>query len=252
MKALVSIIALVILSLTAVSCAQPVAPTATAYPTYTPAPTYTPYPTLTDLPTHTPYPTPEPLPTHTPYPTPTALPTYTPYPAPTSLPTHTPYPTYTPYPTVTVTPFPSPTPVPEETSYRTYTSFRDRFEVSIPDNWIVDNSDREQYSFEDPNEEVVVIVTVAEISILSMSEVVAIFISVASEKGIDVLEHRQVETNKWYLRTSFSIQLCDFDADVYLIRNGDILYNVTTSTCSLLAPKWKEVFDVFHSSFDYW
>ena len=86
MKALVPIVALVILALTTVACSQP-APAETAYPTYTP------YPTLTALPTYTPYPAPTALPTHTPYPT------YTPYPTLEPLPTHTPYPTYTPYPT---------------------------------------------------------------------------------------------------------------------------------------------------------
>lgn len=82
MKALVSIVALVILALTTVACTQP-APAANAYPTYTP------YPTLTALPTYTPYP---PLPTHTPYPT------YTPYPTPTLAAKSVPVPTDTPQP----------------------------------------------------------------------------------------------------------------------------------------------------------
>lgn len=97
MKALVSLVALAVLALTAIACQQP-APATDA------APTYTPYPTLTDLPTHTPYPTPTAVPTPTPYPT------YTPYPTPEPLPTHTPYPTYTPYPTPTTAAKPVPTP----------------------------------------------------------------------------------------------------------------------------------------------
>jgi len=101
MKALVSIVALLVVALTAIACQQPAPPTATAYPTYTP------YPTLTALPTYTPYPTPAALPTHTPYPT------YTPYPPLEPLPTHTPYPTYTPYPTPTVEAVPTPTNTPQ-------------------------------------------------------------------------------------------------------------------------------------------
>lgn len=77
MKALVPIVALVILALTIVACTQP-APAATALPTHTPYPTYTPYPTLEPLPTHTPYPT------YTPYPTPT--PAAKSVPAPTNTP----------------------------------------------------------------------------------------------------------------------------------------------------------------------
>ena len=68
MKAFLPVIALAILSLTALACAQPVLPTATPYPTYTPAPTYTPYPTATPVPTNTPQPTATPLPTPTPVP----------------------------------------------------------------------------------------------------------------------------------------------------------------------------------------
>ena len=77
MKALVPIVALVILALATVACTQP-APAATALPTHTPYPTYTPYPTLEPLPTHTPYPT------YTPYPTP--APAAKSVPAPTNTP----------------------------------------------------------------------------------------------------------------------------------------------------------------------
>ena len=86
-----------------------------------------------------------------------------------------------------------------------------------------------------------------------MSSLVEIFISLAPENGFAILEHNLVEENKWYLRASFSIRLlCESEADIYLIRNDDVLYSVTTATCPQWAAKWKEAFDVFHSSFDYW
>lgn len=116
-KVLIAFIACLILSLSALSCAQPAPPatpdlpatvaaqvaermaaipTVAAYPVATPAPTYTPYPTPTPAPTATPYPTATPRPTYTPYPPPTALPTSTPYP----IPTQAPIPTDTPQPTI--------------------------------------------------------------------------------------------------------------------------------------------------------
>ena len=118
MKAIPSLICLLILALTAIACAPAAPPMATpdipatvtarmaAIPTATPYPTFTPYPAPTTVSTATPYPTPTPMPTATPYPTPTALPTYTPYPTPTP----TPRPTSTPWPTAT--PRPTPTPIP--------------------------------------------------------------------------------------------------------------------------------------------
>ena len=116
-KALITLIAWLILSLAVLSCAQPAPlatpdipatvaaqvaermaaiPTVAADPVATPAPTYTPYPTPTRASTATPYPTATPRPTYTPYPTPTAWPTYTPYP----IPTPEPIPTATPLPTI--------------------------------------------------------------------------------------------------------------------------------------------------------
>lgn len=116
-KVLIALTAWLILSLSALSCAQPAPPatldipatvaaqvaermaaipTVAAYPVATPAPTYTPYPPPTPEPTATPYPTATPRPTYTPYPPPTALPTYTPYP----IPTQEPIPTDTPQPTI--------------------------------------------------------------------------------------------------------------------------------------------------------
>lgn len=104
-------------------------PTATAYPTYTPANTHTPFPTYTPEPTATKYPT------QTAYPTYTPFPTYTPQRTATKYPTHTAYPTYTLFPTATktvvksvtqtqaATPYPTYTALPTLTLYPTYTPF---------------------------------------------------------------------------------------------------------------------------------
>ena len=133
-KVFPALVALVIVSLTTLACAQPApmptpnipatvearlsqVPTATPYPTATPRPTLTPYPTPPARPTATAYPTATPRPTYTLYPTPTPLPTYTPYPTATPYPTYTPYPkpTPTPRPTVAPTPKPRPTATPRPT-----------------------------------------------------------------------------------------------------------------------------------------
>lgn len=163
MKALVSLIVLATTFLAAVACAQsaPTAtpdvpatveaqlaarlasiPTATAYPTPTPAPTYTLYPTTTPRPTATFYPTLTPLPTYTPYPTVTPYPTHTPYPTPTKAPTATRYPTYTPYPTYTSVPRPTNTPRPRPTPTPTREAIGWRwvnplssFHLKIPYRW---------------------------------------------------------------------------------------------------------------------
>lgn len=169
MKALGSLIVLATIFLAVAACAQsaPTAtpdvpatveaqiverlasiPTATAYPTLTPAPTYTLYPTATPRPTATFYPTLKPLPTYTPYPTVTPYPTATPYPTltprptPTNAPTATPYPTYTPYPTFTPIPrptntprpFPTPTPTREAIGWRNVYPFNN-FSLRIPYRW---------------------------------------------------------------------------------------------------------------------
>ena len=253
MKALVSIIALAILSLTAVSCAQPVAPTATAYPTYTPPPTYTPYPTLADLPTHTPYPTPEPLPTHTPYPTPTALPTHTPYPTPTALPTYTPYPTATPPPTNTPIPTPTleptPTRLPERVAYRTYTSWLHQFEVSIPSDWD-DTYDDDQYSFGPDNSSARALVQVVEKNRLPFSTYVLVWISTGKERGLEVLESHAVGSNQWYVRGRLELRSCVVEMEQNLFLKSNKIYIVITSACypSDLV-KMREPFDRFHASF---
>ena len=253
MKALVSIIALVILSLTAVSCAQPVAPTATAYPTYTPAPTYTPYPTLTALPTHTPYPTPTALPTHTPYPTLEPLPTHTPYPTPTALPTYTPYPTATPAPTYTPIPTPTlkptPTRLPEKVAYRRYTIWIHQFEVSIPSDWDATYED-DQYSFGPSNSAARALVQILERNSLPFATYVLVWIAAGKERGFEVLESHAVGSKQWYVRGRLELRSCVAEMEQNFYLKSNKIYIVITSACPPSAlVKLREPFDRFHSSF---
>ena len=259
MKAFLPVIALVILSLTAVACAQPVLPTATPYPTYTPAPTYTPYPTLTALPTHTPYPTLEPLPTHTPYPTPTALPTYTPYPTLVPLPTYTPYPTatpaptYTPYPTPVPTPTlaPTPTQLPERVTYTTYTGWLHPFSVSIPNDWEVEvDYEDSDYTFRPNDLDATALVQVVEKSLLlQFSTFVSLWISTGRDHGLEVLESYAVGSNRWYIRGRLELSICVAEIEQNLHLKGDKVYVVSTFACPSSLSKAREPFSRFHSSF---
>lgn len=266
MKALVFIIALVILSLTAVSCAQPVAPTATAYPTYTPAPTHTPYPTLAALPTYTPYPTLSPLPTHTPYPTPTALPTYTPYPTLEQLPTHTPYPTptalptYTPYPTATPAPtytpiptpvlIPTPTRSPSSANYRTYTSYRHSFGVSVPNDWDIDYDGESIYSFIPSSRDVVVALQIwTQEPVFPLSTYVVLL--VARLEDFEVLESYAIGSNRWYLRGRDTNSSCDLESRFHFFR-AEKVYSVYESGCPLAFTKWKEPLERFRATLRFW
>ena len=254
MKALLSVIALVVLSLTALACAQPIPPTATPYPTYTPAPTHTPYPTLAALPTHTPYPTPtpyptlEPLPTHTPYPTPTALPTYTPYP------TATPYPTNTPQPTATS--FPTPTPI---ASHRLYRSDKDRFEVTIPVDWVIDPRPKPEkaHIFHLPNSEgLASIIPLGESSILPLSFYAQTFLGDYKDNlFFELLESNEIDSNRW--RTRFQLHITGYDCFLSEIENvwvraSGYLYATTTFSCPSYLEKRGADIDQFHESFRAW
>lgn len=240
MKALVSIIALVICSLTAVSCAQPVAPTATAYPTYTPAPTYTPYPTLAALPTHTPYPTLAPLPTHTPYPTPTALPTYTPYP------------TYTPQPTATLHPTPT-----LASGYRVYRSNENRYEVTIPVDWAVETDSDGTGSFNFQNSEGAASVTHLGASrTIPLSTFARLFLSRYEDNLFyELLENNEIDANRWRIRfrlhvTDNDCVLSEIESVLNLTPGGT--YVTATFTCPAYLEKRRDDIDQFHESFRAW
>ena len=264
MKALVSIIALVICSLTAVSCAQPVAPTATAYPTYTPAPTYTPYPTLAALPTHTPYPTLAPLPTHTPYPTPSALPTHTPYPTleplpthtpyptPTALPTYTPYPTYTPQPTATL--FPTPT---LASGYRVYRSNENHYEVAIPIDWTVETDSEGFRIFNFRNAEGVASVIKLGIGrTVPLSTFARLFLSKYEDNLFyALLENNEIDANRWRMRFRLHITGNDCvisEIESVLNRTARGTYVTLTFSCPSYLERRKDDVDKFHESFRVW
>lgn len=271
MKALVSIIALVICSLTAVSCAQPVAPTATAYPTYTPAPTYTPHPTLAALPTNTPYPTPTALPTHTPYPTPTSLPTYAPSPTLEPPPTHTPYPTPTALPTripdLTIAPIPfEPLPTPalapfptlapslteslDSITYRTYTSYRHQFDVSIPSDWDIDDDGESIYTFSSISLEVSVAVQIWNIEAIFPLSTYAEGLAARLE-DFEVLESYAIGSNRWYLRGRDTNSSCGLEVRFHFFR-GEKVYSVYESGCPLAFAKWKEPLERFRTTLRFW
>ena len=104
------IIAVAILSLAALACAQP-SPTVTPDIPATVTARLSQTPTATPLPTYTLYPTATPRPTYTLYPTATPQPTYTLYPTATPRPTQTPLIRYVEViPSPTATPRPTPTP----------------------------------------------------------------------------------------------------------------------------------------------
>ena len=282
MKALVSIIALAILSLTALSCAQPVAPTATAYPTDTP------YPTLADIPTHTHTHTPSPtleLPTHTPYPTPTFLPTYTPsptleppptltpYPTPTALPTYIPDSTiapipFDPLPTLSLEPFPTLEPLPtlvplptpvltlsltellDSITYRTYTSDRHQFDVSIPNDWDIDYDGESLYTFRSSSLEVSVAVQIWNVGTAFPLSTYAEGLAARLE-DFEVLESYAIGSNRWYLRGRYANSSCDFESRFHFFR-AEKVYSVYEAGCPLFFTKWKEPLERFRTTLRFW